>query len=249
MGNADGEGGAPAVTGTITGLNKTITASDDGESTSETLHGMLKTDAAIVPGDSGGPLASTSGTVIGMDTAAATAAATGSLGEGQQPVGFAIPINTALTIAHEIASGQSSSTVQIGATGFMGVIVPAADASKSSNPSTERQDQLQEEGGAGVTSPVKCVGNDVEAGVPATIAPVKSGALIISDLCGTAADTAGLRAGDVITNVDGQAVTTPAGLDNLMLQFKPGASVPVTWVDTAGKTHTQNLVLGQRPPD
>jgi S1-C subfamily serine protease len=244
MGNADGAGGAPAVTGAITGLNKTITAGDDGSS-SETLHGMLQTDADIVPGDSGGPLASTSGQVIGMDTAAST----GSLGSGsQQNFGFAIPINTALTIAHQIIAGQSSSTVQIGATGFMGVIVPADKASKSSSPRTERQLQIQEEQGVGVAPPVSCVGNDVQAGVPGSVAPVKSGALIISDLCGTAADQAGIRAGDVIISVAGHPVTTPAGLDNLMLQFKAGASVPVTWVDTTGKTHIQSLVLGPRPP-
>ena len=243
MGNADGAGGAPAVTGTITGLNRTITASDDGSFSSETLHGMIQTDAQIVPGDSGGPLANTSGQVIGMDTAAATGSVEGS----QQDVGFAIPINKALAIARQIIAGQASSSVQIGATGFLGVIVPSQKASQSSDPATERNLEAQAEQGA-VGPPTRCVQNDIEAGVPASVAPAKSGALIISDLCGTAADRAGLRGGDVITKVDGQPVTTPTSLDNLMLRFKPGQSVPVTYVDTAGATHTQNLVLGQRPP-
>jgi len=80
LGNAGGTGGTITVTGSVTGLNQSITASDDGSSTSERLTNMLRTDANIVPGDSGGPLASTAGKVIGMDTAAAT----GSFGAGQR---------------------------------------------------------------------------------------------------------------------------------------------------------------------
>jgi S1-C subfamily serine protease len=69
MGNAGGRGIITAKPGHITALNQTITASEDGGSTAaETLHGMIQTNADIVPGDSGGPLASSAG-VIGMDTA------------------------------------------------------------------------------------------------------------------------------------------------------------------------------------
>ena len=54
--------------GRVTGLGQTVTASEDGGSTaSETLHGMIQTNADIVPGDSGGPLVS-SAAVIGRDT-------------------------------------------------------------------------------------------------------------------------------------------------------------------------------------
>jgi S1-C subfamily serine protease len=45
----------------------------------------------------------------------------GSTGSGSVTQGFAIPINTALTIAKQIDSGQASSTVHIGATAFLGV--------------------------------------------------------------------------------------------------------------------------------
>ena len=65
---------------------------------SETLHGMIQTNADIVPGDSGGPLASSAG-VIGMDTAGNDA------GYQQAATGFAIPINTALSVARQIAGG------------------------------------------------------------------------------------------------------------------------------------------------
>src|SRR6266568_48813 len=126
IGNAYGAGRFPAVVGSITGTNRTITANDSGAATKETLHGMLQTNAGIVQGDSGGPLASTAGNVIGMDTAAAT----GSFGDTSRNVGFAIPIDKALRIARQIISGKSSSSVQIGSTGFMGVLVPAGRASQ-----------------------------------------------------------------------------------------------------------------------
>jgi S1-C subfamily serine protease len=65
----EGRGSITATVGQVTGLNQTIIASEEGSSTaSETLSGMIQTDADIVPGDSGGPLASSAG-VIGMDAA------------------------------------------------------------------------------------------------------------------------------------------------------------------------------------
>ncbi len=103
MGNASGTGSIAAVPGTVTALDQSITASDDGSGVSpERLTGMIQTNANIIPGDSGGPLASTDGKVIGMDTAASTNGIT----SNQQDVGFAIPINKALTIARQIIAGQ-----------------------------------------------------------------------------------------------------------------------------------------------
>ncbi|HEX6931299.1 MAG TPA: trypsin-like peptidase domain-containing protein, partial [Streptosporangiaceae bacterium] len=134
IGNAYGAGRFPAVAGRITGMNRTITASDSGAATKETLHGMLQTNAGIVQGDSGGPLSNTSGKVIGMNTAAAT----GSFGSSTQNVGFAIPINKALHIARQIISGKSSPSIQIGSTGFLGVLVPAGQASLATSPKQQR---------------------------------------------------------------------------------------------------------------
>jgi S1-C subfamily serine protease len=129
MGNAGGTGSISAVPGTVTGLNQTITASDNGSGVSpERLTGMIQTDANIIPGDSGGPLASTDGKVIGMDTAASTNGIT----SNQQDVGFAIPINKALTVARQIIAGHPGSGVQIGTSGFVGVLVPSGRHSDKS---------------------------------------------------------------------------------------------------------------------
>jgi S1-C subfamily serine protease len=246
MGNAEGAGGITPAAGTITGLDKTITASDSGEATSETLHDMLQTNAGIVQGDSGGALASTSGRVIGMNTAAAT----GSYGE--QNVGFAIPIDRALAIADKIIHGQASSTIQIGSTGFMGVLVPAGQASQVSDPSQQRARQLQQDqSDSGYPIPPAspaCLANDLTAGVPAQVAPVSTGALIIGELCNTPAAKAGIVPGDVITAVGSSKVSSPEELTKVMLGFKPGDKVEITWADIHGQTHRTTMVLIEAPP-
>jgi S1-C subfamily serine protease len=248
IGNAYGQSVAQAVVGSITGLNRTITASDSGAATSETLHGMFQTNAGIVQGDSGGPLVSASGQVIGMDTAAST----GGLGESIQNIGFAIPIDRALQIAREIMNNEPSSKIQIGSNGFLGVLVPAAAASQATDPAQQRQlQQQQDQQGSGFPvqpSGPACMANDLNAGVPTHIAPVDSGALVIGELCGTPADKAGIIAGDVITVVAGHSVTSPVQLTNIMGGLRPGTSVQVTWVDVSGHRHTGTLVLVQAPP-
>jgi S1-C subfamily serine protease len=247
IGNAEGVGGQPTVVaGSITQLNQSITASDDLGG-SETLHGMLQTNANIVEGDSGGPLVSTSGKVIGMDTAASS----GSLGnQGGSNVGFAIPINKALSIAHQIINGQSSATVKIGPSGFIGVLVPSQKASTLSSPAQQQHQQAsQQSGGSGLPSAGRqCLANDQNAGVPQTIAPVGSGTLILGSLCGTPAASAGIIAGDVITAVGGRAVSSPNSLSAILQTYRPGVTVSVTWVDTSGGHHTSHLDLLQDPP-
>jgi S1-C subfamily serine protease len=249
LGNAGGTGGTTTVTGSITGLNQSITASDDGSAASEKLTDMLRTNANIVPGDSGGPLASTAGKVIGMDTAAAT----GSLADGQpgSDVGFAIPINRALSIARQIVAGQSSGSVTIGSTGFLGVLVPAGKASAVSSPAQQKslQTQADQAGDGGVGVPpagASCLPNNLSSGIPAQIAPAGSGAL--GSLCGTPSATGGLVPGDVITSVGGHAVTTPDSLTGIMAALKSGAKVSVSWETLSGGSETKTLTLQAAPP-
>jgi S1-C subfamily serine protease len=122
LGNAGGTGTLTSVTGTITGLGKTITASDD-QGGSEQLTGLLETNAAIQPGDSGGPLLNRAGQVVGMDTAAS--ASFGGFQNVAATDAYAIPITKAQTIAKQIVSGKASATVHIGATAFLGIQVQA----------------------------------------------------------------------------------------------------------------------------
>lgn len=124
LGNAEGKNGTPSVaTGTVTGLDATITASDQGSGTTEQLTGMIRTNAGIQPGDSGGPLVNSSGQVVGMDTAASSSSGQIGTTAAQTTEAFSIPINKALSIANQIEAGKASSTVHIGATAFLGVEV------------------------------------------------------------------------------------------------------------------------------
>ena len=100
-------------TGNITALNQTITASDQTGQDVERISGLIQIDAQIQPGDSGGPLVTTSGTVIGMDTAAQSS------GQSQQQtssIAYAIPINKAMQVVRQIQSGQGTALVHIGNT-------------------------------------------------------------------------------------------------------------------------------------
>ena len=128
LGNAGGVGGSPASAGgTVTALDQSITASDSSDGTSEQLAGLIQVNADIEPGDSGGALVNTNGQVIGIDTAASAGFSFQTSG-GQ---GFAIPINQALSIARQIESGQSTASVHIGTTAFLGVLINATNVAGS----------------------------------------------------------------------------------------------------------------------
>jgi S1-C subfamily serine protease len=245
IGNEAGQGGSPTVApGVISSLGRTIVASDQTSGLTETLYGMLQTSADIRPGDSGGPLADAAGRVIGIDTAA---------GGSTVYSGYAIPINQALPIARQIAAGQGggqgksgrqgkNGTVHIGLPAFLGTLL--AD-STSSDP--RRQDR-QELGHAGTVSGDgrDCTTADLSI-APARVAPVRSGALVDGVLCGTAADQAGISAGDVITSFGGQAVTSPGSLTALLRRYHPGSVVPLAWTGPDGSPHTAVVTLAAGP--
>jgi S1-C subfamily serine protease len=252
MGNAEGRSEIVSVTGQVTGINQTITASDQGGAvTSETLHGMIETNANIVAGDSGGPLVNSAGRVIGMDTAGNDV----SFNQQQPASGFAIPINTALAVAHQIRTGQASSSIVIGYPPFVGIYV---GQSSSSNPQQQAAAQQQQQQGNGFGgfgngfggngSSQSCYTNDANLPVPSTIAPVNSGTLVIGTICGSPAATAGVTAGSVVTSVNGQAVGAPQTLHGALAKFRPGATVSLTWVTPSGQHKTANVTLTPGPP-
>ena len=69
VGNAGGTGRLTSSRGNVTGLNRSITVQGDN-GTTEQLTGLIETNAALQPGDSGGPLLNSAGRVVGIDTAA-----------------------------------------------------------------------------------------------------------------------------------------------------------------------------------
>ncbi|HUN34992.1 MAG TPA: trypsin-like peptidase domain-containing protein [Trebonia sp.] len=217
IGNAEGRGGLPATAqGIINATNRNITASDSGTGSTESLTGMLQTNAPIQEGDSGGPLVNSSAAVIGMDTAANSSGGF----EGQSATtGFAIPINHAISIAHEIIAGDASATVHIGEAGFIGI---GTCASNSGN-------------GAGGASGA---GNG-----SGSSAPNVKGAYVCEVYQNTPAFSAGLQEGDVITAVDGTSITSADGLSNYLFSKHPGDKLTITYTDQSGASHTTSLTL------
>jgi len=237
MGNAEGRGIIAAKPGHVTGLDQTITASDKGSSTtSETLHGMIQTNADIVPGDSGGPLATSAG-VIGMDTAGNNA------GFQQASTGFAIPINTALSVARQIAAGHASSVITIGYPPFMGIFIGSGSAK-----SPQAQARQQGQGASSSGNSSACHTSNADLTMPSAIAPVSSGTLIEGTICGSPAAKAGMTGGAVITAVNGQPVGSPDDLGRILSRFHPGDTISVTWVSPSGQRTTSNLHLTAGPP-
>jgi len=236
IGNEAGQGGSPTVApGVIGSLDRTIEASDENSGLTETLYGMLQTNANIRPGDSGGPLANAAGQVIGIDTAA---------GGSTVYSGYAIPIDQALSIATQIAAGHASSAIQIGLPAFLGVLVPDS----SSTDPRQQASQEQRQTGSVISSDRGCLAGDATA-TPANIAPARSGALVDGVICGTAADSAGIFAGDVITSIGGRAITTPGSLTAIVDRYRPGSEAPVTWVSPDGGLHTALVTLNAGPAE
>jgi S1-C subfamily serine protease len=119
VGNAQGGGKLIAASGTVTALNQSLTTQAEAGAASESLSGMIETNAAIQSGDSGGPLYASDGEIVGMDTAASAS------GEADS---YAIPISTAMSIAQSIASGTGGANIQLGYPAFLGVEVAPSTA-------------------------------------------------------------------------------------------------------------------------
>jgi S1-C subfamily serine protease len=242
IGNAGGQGGTPTVApGIVNATGRTITAGDEGSDTTETLHDMLQTSAQIQSGDSGGPLANASGKVIGMDTAASSSSSSSS---SSSVLGYAIPINTALSIAHNIAAGRASSTVHIGLPAFIGVGV--------SDPSQGCTSTGTGSGGSGSGSGSGSGGfGGTGSGTGGTGsgsgATTSSGALICDVYQGTPAASSGLAVGDVITGVNGKSVASENALTTIMAGFKPGDTIKITYQNSTGSSQTASVKLVDGP--
>tara|TARA_B100002019_G_scaffold290204_1_gene307340 strand:+ start:156 stop:1361 length:1206 start_codon:yes stop_codon:yes gene_type:complete len=95
-------GAAPTVTsGVVSALARRLDVGSETMGSGVTLFGLIQTDAPITRGSSGGALINNSGELIGITTAIATADV------GAEGLGFAVPINLALSIADDlIKEGQ-----------------------------------------------------------------------------------------------------------------------------------------------
>jgi S1-C subfamily serine protease len=211
VGNAGGTDSLTAAAGTVSALKQTITTESEGSTAGETLKNLIMTDADVVPGDSGGPLYDAQNEVVGIDAAASS---------GGEIDGYAIPIAKALTIVKQIASGQETSRVEIGAAAFLGVEV--GDSSSSAASGFPGQDSLSN-------------GSDT------------SGAVVEGVVADGPAAKAGLQAGDTVTALGGMTVTSAESVSTLIKSYQAGDRVKISWTDSNGAKHSATTTLAASP--
>jgi putative serine protease PepD len=180
---------------------------------------VIQTDAAINPGNSGGPLIDAAGRVIGINSQIETG---GAGSQGNVGIGFAVPIDTAKAILENLKKGESVQRAYLGVTSL--TVDGQLDAI-----------DLPVDHGALVQT--------VEAGSPAAQAGIKAGNLQAT-LQGS--NDPVVLGGDIITKVDGRAITSSDQLAQLVSAHKPGDKVKVELVRKKA-TKTVTVTLGKRP--
>ncbi len=90
--------------GVISGLGRSLTSP-----TRRLILDVIQTDAAVNPGNSGGPLLNSKGEVIGVNTAIDASSA---------GIGFAVPINTAKALLPSLIKGDEVKSAWLGVSGI-----------------------------------------------------------------------------------------------------------------------------------
>ena len=94
-------------TGVVSALQRRLTAPSGF-----TIENVIQTDAALNPGNSGGPLLDSSGRVIGINSQIATDGTGGSVG-----IGFAVPVNTAKRVIPQLKEAGHVARAYLGVQG------------------------------------------------------------------------------------------------------------------------------------
>jgi len=91
------------------------------------------------------------------------------------------------------------------------------------------------------------LGVEFDSATAAGNANSTGGVTIAGTVAGSAANKAGFVAGDVITSIDGQSVTTGTDLQTILLTKKPGDTIHVDYLNASGVAKTVSVVLGSGP--
>ena len=100
-------------TGIVSALNRPVFAGD-GSGGDVTVLNAIQTDAAVNPGNSGGPLVNMGGELIGVNSAIASMGSGPGGQSGSIGLGFAIPVDQAKRVAQELVTTGTASHGALG---------------------------------------------------------------------------------------------------------------------------------------
>jgi len=160
-------------TGVVSALGRSLRASSG-----RLIDDLIQTDAALNPGNSGGPLVSSRGEVVGINTAVIM---------GAQGIRFAVAANTASFVLGELVGHGRVRRAFIGISAQQTAIPPRR----------QRAAELDQ----------------------------PSAVMVATVETGSAADRAGLKAGDIVLSLDGQKITGADDLIRALTGEKIGRSV------------------------
>jgi len=182
IGNALGRYQNSATKGIVSGLGRSIQASDQSGA-AEALDNVIQTDAEINPGNSGGPLVDLNGNIVGINVA---------IDQSASSIGFALPINDAKPVIKSVREIGRIVRSRLGIRYFMLTAQMAQDNKLSRNSG-------------------------------AWISPSADGTQSV--LTGSPADIAGLKEGDIITEINGIKLDGQITLISIVQNYKPGNKI------------------------
>jgi putative serine protease PepD len=176
---------------------------------------VIQTDAPINPGNSGGPLIDGDGKVIGINSQIESQSG------GNEGVGFAVPIKTAIDVVNQLQSGGEIQHAYLGISGAD--ITP--EVARALNLPVDQGVLVEQVLGNGPADDAGIKGPTGEATVAGQTIP---------------------SGGDIITKIDGKAVTGMDDLISVVNEHKPGDEITLT-VWSNGQQKDVTVKLGDRP--
>lgn len=209
IGNPIGEKYSRSVTiGAISGLNREVTdrTTDRYGRMTTITNTMIQTDAAINSGNSGGGMFNTLGQLQGIPARYANSTSYYSSGRTVDNIGLCIPINVAKPLITEVLRDYNSNGKQSASTE-----TEKQTADKNDSP-------LYGKPRLGVT--YTFISNATQYGLP-------TGALIRSVDELSPASEGGVKAGDIIVEIDGTLINTQSALTDKLSEYKTGDTISV----------------------
>lgn len=193
-----------ATAGIVSGINREIPGDSNSVDkygrASKIVNKMIQTDAAINSGNSGGGMFNTAGQLVGIPTLKYSGTRYSS-NAAIESIGMCIPINEAKDVIEEALSGKTEETA----------------TNEETEQAAETGNDLRGKPRMGVT--VSTV-RDTQGILP-------RGAYVVEVEKDSPAEAAGIRAGDIMVEINGQVITSVTEEVEILSKLKEGDEVAV----------------------